>query len=58
MIGGDRICGLGVAFLPEEEFSPHIEEGRLVPAVFRLLPVLPEPPAALARSLVVDALRI
>lgn len=22
--------GLGIAFLPEEEFSPHIEEGRLV----------------------------
>jgi DNA-binding transcriptional LysR family regulator len=22
--------GLGVAFLPEEEFAPHIEEGRLV----------------------------
>jgi DNA-binding transcriptional LysR family regulator len=22
--------GLGIAFLPEEEFAPHIEEGRLV----------------------------
>jgi DNA-binding transcriptional LysR family regulator len=22
--------GLGVAFLPEEEFAPHIDEGRLV----------------------------
>jgi DNA-binding transcriptional LysR family regulator len=22
--------GLGIAFLPEEEFVPHIEEGRLV----------------------------
>jgi len=25
--------GLGVAFLPEEEFAPHIEEGRLVRAL-------------------------
>ena len=24
------IDGLGIAFLPEEEFAPHIEEGRLV----------------------------
>lgn len=24
------LAGLGVAFLPEEEFAPHIEEGRLV----------------------------
>ena len=22
--------GMGIAFLPEDEFSPHIEEGRLV----------------------------
>lgn len=24
------LAGLGVAFLPEEEFAPHIEEGRLI----------------------------
>lgn len=24
------LAGLGIAFLPEEEFAPHIEEGRLV----------------------------
>ncbi|MDR1310336.1 MAG: LysR family transcriptional regulator [Burkholderiaceae bacterium] len=24
------LAGLGIAFLPEEEFSPHIEQGRLV----------------------------
>lgn len=27
------LSGLGVAFLPEEEFAPHIEEGRLVPVL-------------------------
>jgi len=24
------LAGLGIAFLPEEEFAPHIEQGRLV----------------------------
>jgi hypothetical protein len=47
--------GLGVAYLPEEEVAPHLEEGRLtrvledlVPVVFGLPPLLPEPPAAFA----------
>ena len=58
--------GLGVAFLPEEEFSPHIEEGRLVPVLENWCPPFPgyylyypsrrQPSPAF--SLVVGALRI
>lgn len=29
-IAAAAVGGLGVAYLPEEEFSPHVEEGRLV----------------------------
>ncbi|ODT84271.1 MAG: LysR family transcriptional regulator [Nitrosomonadales bacterium SCN 54-20] len=58
--------GLGIAFLPEEEFAPHIEEGRLI----RVLDDWCEPFSGYhlyypsrrqpfpAFSLVVDALRI
>ena len=58
--------GLGVAFLPEEEFSPPIEEGRLVPVLENWCPPSPgyylyypsrrQPSPAF--SLVVDTLRI
>jgi DNA-binding transcriptional LysR family regulator len=57
--------GLGVAFLPEEEFAPHIEEGRLVrvleewcppfPGYYLYYPSRRQPPPAF--SIVVDALR-
>lgn len=59
------LAGLGIAFLPEEEFAPHIEEGRLVRVLddwcepfegyYLYYPSrrLPSP----AFSLVVDALR-
>ena len=57
--------GLGVAFLPEEEFSPHIEKGRLVRVLEDWCPTFPgyhlyypgrrQPSPAFA--LVVDALR-
>lgn len=58
--------GLGVAFLPEEEFSPHIEQGRPVRVLEDWCPPFsgyhlyypsrrqPSP----AFSLVVDALRM
>ncbi|MET0168239.1 MAG: LysR family transcriptional regulator [Vicinamibacterales bacterium] len=57
--------GLGIAFLPEEEFSPHIEKGRLVRVLEDWCPPFPgyhlyypsrRQPAP-AFSLVVDALR-
>lgn len=57
--------GLGVAYLPEEEFSPHIEEGRLVRVLsdwcapfegyYLYYPSRRQPSPAF--SLVVDALR-
>lgn len=57
--------GLGVAFLPEEEFAPHIDEGRLVRVLENWCPSFPgyhlyypnrrQPSPAF--SLVVDALR-
>jgi DNA-binding transcriptional LysR family regulator len=58
--------GLGIAFLPEEEFAPHIEEGRLIRVLDNWCPPFsgyhlyypsrrqPSP----AFSLVVDALRL
>ncbi|MGH8655767.1 MAG: LysR family transcriptional regulator [Gammaproteobacteria bacterium] len=58
--------GLGVAFLPEEEFAPHIQEGRLVRVLddwcppfsgyYLYYPSRRQPSPAF--SLVVDALRI
>lgn len=58
--------GLGVAFLPEKEFSPHIEEGRLVRVLENWCPPFPgyhlyypsrrQPSPAF--SLVLDALRL
>lgn len=58
--------GLGIAFLPEEEFSPHIEEGRLVRVLkdwcapfegyYLYYPSRRQPSPAF--SLVVDALRL
>jgi DNA-binding transcriptional LysR family regulator len=58
--------GLGIAFLPEEEFAPHIAEGRLVRVLENWCPPFPgyhlyypsrrQPSPAF--SLVVDALRI
>lgn len=60
------LAGLGVAFLPEEEFSPHLEEGRLVRVLegwcqpfsgYHLYyPSRRQPSPAF--SLVVDALRL
>ncbi|BDB27863.1 LysR family transcriptional regulator [Cupriavidus sp. P-10] len=57
--------GLGVAFLPEEEFAPHIEEGRLIRVLddwcapfegyYLYYPSRRQPSPAF--SLVVDALR-
>jgi DNA-binding transcriptional LysR family regulator len=57
--------GLGIAFLPEEEFAPHIEEGRLVRVLedwcapfegyYLYYPSRRQPSPAF--SLVVDALR-
>lgn len=59
------LAGLGIAFLPEEEFAPHIEEGRLVsvledwcapfPGYYLYYPSRRQPSTAF--SLVVDALR-
>lgn len=51
------VAGLGIAYLPEEEFAPHLEEGRLVragrlvPAFPWLSPVLSEQTPAFARVL-------
>lgn len=60
------LAGLGVAFLPEEEFAPHIEEGRLVrvledwcapfPGYYLYYPSRRQPSTAF--SLVVKALRV
>ncbi|MEO8366032.1 MAG: LysR substrate-binding domain-containing protein [Pseudoxanthomonas sp.] len=58
--------GLGVAFLPEEEFSPHIETGRLVRVLENWCPPFPgyhlyypsRRQTSPAFSLVLDALRI
>ena len=59
------LAGLGIAHLPEEEFAPHIEEGRLVrvledwcppfPGYYLYYPSRRQPSPAF--SLVVDALR-
>jgi DNA-binding transcriptional LysR family regulator len=59
------LAGLGIAFLPEEEFAPHLEEGRLVrvldewcppfPGYYLYYPSRRQPSPAF--SLVVDALR-
>ncbi len=59
------LAGLGIAFLPEEEFAPHIEEGRLVRVLedwcppfvgyYLYYPSRRQPSKAF--SLVVDALR-
>jgi DNA-binding transcriptional LysR family regulator len=58
--------GLGIAFLPEEEFAPHLEKGRLVRVLEDWCPPFPgyhlyypsrrQPSPAF--SLVVDALRL
>ncbi len=60
------VAGLGIAFLPEEEFAPHLEEGRLVrvlddwcppfPGYYLYYPSRRQP--APAFSLVVNALRM
>ena len=60
------LAGLGIAFLPEEEFGPHIREGRLVrvleswchpfPGYCLYYPSRKQPSPAF--SLVVDALRM
>jgi DNA-binding transcriptional LysR family regulator len=60
------LAGLGIAFLPEEEFAPHIEEGRLVRVLedwcapfegyYLYYPSRRQPSPAF--SLVVDALRM
>ncbi|WP_313027710.1 LysR family transcriptional regulator [Pseudomonas lopnurensis] len=59
------LAGLGVAWLPEEEFAPHIDEGRLVrvledwcqpfPGFYLYYPSRRQPSPAF--TLVVDALR-
>lgn len=59
------LAGLGVAWLPEEEFAPHIQEGRLVrvledwcqpfPGFYLYYPSRRQPSPAF--TLVVDALR-
>lgn len=65
-IADAAVGGLGIAFLPEEEFAPHIDEGRLVRVLEDWCPPFsgyhlyypsrrqPSP----AFSLVVDALRV
>ncbi|MFM9900575.1 MAG: LysR family transcriptional regulator [Polaromonas sp.] len=63
---GAALAGLGIAFLPEEEFSPHIAQGRLVRVLedwcppfagyFLYYPSRRQPSPAF--SLVVDALRV
>lgn len=60
------LAGLGIAFLPEEEFAPHIEQGRLVRVLQEWCPpfagyFLYYPSRRLsspAFSLVLDALRV
>lgn len=59
------VAGLGIAFLPEEEFSPHLEEGRLVRALEDWCPPFPgyylyypsRKQPSHAFSLILDALR-
>lgn len=65
-VAAAALAGVGVAFLPEEEFSPHLEEGRLLRVLEEWCPQFsgyylyypsrrqPSP----AFSLVVDALRV
>lgn len=60
------LAGLGIAFLPEEEFTPHLEEGRLIRVLedwcepfdgyYLYYPSRRQPSPAF--SLVVDTLRI
>lgn len=60
------LAGLGIAYLPEGEFAPHIEEGRLVRVLEDWCPPFPgyylyyasrrQPSPAF--SLAVDALRV
>ncbi len=60
------LAGLGIAFLPEEEFGTHIKDGRLIrilepwcqpfPGYFLYYPSRKQPSPAF--SLVVDALRV
>ncbi|CAI2031055.1 ABC-type uncharacterized transport system, periplasmic component [Serratia ficaria] len=60
------LAGLGIAFLPEEEFGAHIAEGRLIrvlepwcrpfPGYYLYYPSRKQPSPAF--SLVVDALRM
>lgn len=60
------LAGLGIAYLPEKEFAPHIEEGRLTQVLDEWCPPFPgyylyypsrrQPSPAF--SLVVDALRV
>lgn len=60
------LAGLGIASLPEEEFAPHLEEGRLVrvledwcppfPGYYLYYPSRRQPSPAF--SLVLDALRV
>ncbi|MEY8712605.1 LysR family transcriptional regulator [Mangrovibacter phragmitis] len=60
------LAGLGIAFLPAEEFAPHIEEGRLIqvleswcapfPGYYLYYPSRKQPSPAF--RLVVDALRV
>lgn len=60
------LAGLGIAFLPEEEFAPHLQEGRLVrvledwcapfPGYYLYYPSRRQPSPAF--SLVVNALRV
>lgn len=60
------LAGLGIAFLPEEEFGTHLQEGRLIrvleewcrpfPGYYLYYPSRKQPSPAF--SLVVDALRI
>ena len=59
------VAGLGIASLPEEEFAPHLQEGRLVPVLEDWCPPLPgyylyypsRKQPSHAFSLVLDALR-
>lgn len=60
------VAGLGIAYLPEEEFAPHLDDGRLVrvlddwcppfPGYFLYYPSRRQPSPAF--SLVLDALRV
>ncbi|QNC81131.1 LysR family transcriptional regulator [Klebsiella quasipneumoniae] len=63
---GAALAGLGIAFLPEEEFGTHLQEGKLIrvledwcrpfPGYYLYYPSRKQPSPAF--SLVVDALRI